>query len=573
MLRIKNFALVIFAVSIFLILPQSVLAAPISEFQARLAVSNWLTAKTAHFGENLGEAISAIKLYRGGQYGNIGYYLILLEPLGWVIVPADDKFSPIQSFGGGEVTFDSFERSFWHDTTYFGDTDTYDNASLSRGSASRGFNTTDKTSTQNRKTWKSLLSSAQTNQFNNQSRSVEYAVKSGDEIWIMGNKAANIWVGEFMGNEKYWGKDEPFNKDVSFLSLVSDDQAEYAANYSNYRNALYENSYKAGCVPVVTGQIACYLLNTKYPGNAASLSPLPAVYREITITNEKLPANKTVQIATKKKNSTYYWGEMSSFYDTNTASINPAVVHSKIAPLLRDLGVLINAGYGLSFTNSNGITMYSTSTGSDIDKTSYALKNIGFYAASAINLEARQDHLYDTTLVPNIINTNLDLGHPVGIGISKAANAASSDNLDHAVIVDGYAYYGNDIGSFGAPFYHVITNNNYIIANTTSWDTSDWEGWSMRVNAPINPSISLALSVRGFMYNVFPFQPKDKDNNGIANPAIISGRFFAKEDKKEILPSNKQLTVTAKWDNNSHQVDFNSLSANNGVYALVVEAS
>jgi hypothetical protein len=108
------------AVICALVLSMPAFGAAIGENQARQAVSNWLYDKSDHFDENLGLCIETVKKYQGGQAGDIGYYLVILKPSGWVIVPADDRYSPIQSFGSGKMTLDSFEGSFWHKITRFG---------------------------------------------------------------------------------------------------------------------------------------------------------------------------------------------------------------------------------------------------------------------------------------------------------------------------------------------------------------------------------------------------------------------------------------------------------------------
>jgi hypothetical protein len=187
MSRVK-FVVVLFSAIFFAaFVAQVTLADPITEFQARQAVSNLLMHDSSHFGENLGEIVGDVRLYRGGQSGDIGYYLVLLEPSGWVIVPADDRFSPIQSFGSGKMTFDSFEGSFWQVITYFGDINNSGNRS-SRAFSNSSSSSVDKTSKRNKKKWKKLLIPG---------------------VFLPKIKARGtvpsddlIWVDELLGNEK-----------------------------------------------------------------------------------------------------------------------------------------------------------------------------------------------------------------------------------------------------------------------------------------------------------------------------------------------------------------------------------
>ena len=84
----------------------------VNEVQARKAVEGWL-AHGSHFGEEMGDQIAKMVLYKGGVNGPIGYYLVVLEPQGWLKLSADDRFYPITGFAGSRMTADSFENSFW----------------------------------------------------------------------------------------------------------------------------------------------------------------------------------------------------------------------------------------------------------------------------------------------------------------------------------------------------------------------------------------------------------------------------------------------------------------------------
>jgi hypothetical protein len=73
MSRVKIVVALFSAIFFPIFVAQVTLAGPITEFQARQAVSNWLTYNDgSHFGENLGGVIGNVRLYRGGQSGDRG---------------------------------------------------------------------------------------------------------------------------------------------------------------------------------------------------------------------------------------------------------------------------------------------------------------------------------------------------------------------------------------------------------------------------------------------------------------------------------------------------------------------
>jgi len=53
---------------------------------------------------SIGQEIEEIRHYQGEPYGNPGYYVVLLNPGGWVVVPADDAFEPILAFSSDKLT-------------------------------------------------------------------------------------------------------------------------------------------------------------------------------------------------------------------------------------------------------------------------------------------------------------------------------------------------------------------------------------------------------------------------------------------------------------------------------------
>lgn len=68
-----------------------------TEYEAEMAVSGWLKESPHPFGENLGRRFRDIETYIGDD-NRPAYYIVSLEPSGYVIVSADDLIEPIIGF-------------------------------------------------------------------------------------------------------------------------------------------------------------------------------------------------------------------------------------------------------------------------------------------------------------------------------------------------------------------------------------------------------------------------------------------------------------------------------------------
>jgi hypothetical protein len=83
----------------------------IQEEQALKVIENWRAKNPTPMNSTMGHVIEEIRHYYGEPYGNPGYYVVFLNPTGWVIVPADDTFEPILAFGAGKLTPELYETS------------------------------------------------------------------------------------------------------------------------------------------------------------------------------------------------------------------------------------------------------------------------------------------------------------------------------------------------------------------------------------------------------------------------------------------------------------------------------
>jgi hypothetical protein len=72
-------------------------AAPVTSKQAAAVVGGWLSTAPTPLGETLGGAVQRVDTFND-QAGNAVYYVVCLEPSGFVIVAADDLVEPIVGF-------------------------------------------------------------------------------------------------------------------------------------------------------------------------------------------------------------------------------------------------------------------------------------------------------------------------------------------------------------------------------------------------------------------------------------------------------------------------------------------
>jgi hypothetical protein len=102
----RTFFIVVLAV---LLLCCGLWARPATEYEAEMVVSGWLKASPQPLGAAIGRRIKNVETYTGDS-GNPAYYIVNLEPSGYVIVSADDRIEPIIAFSA-EGTYDySFEN-------------------------------------------------------------------------------------------------------------------------------------------------------------------------------------------------------------------------------------------------------------------------------------------------------------------------------------------------------------------------------------------------------------------------------------------------------------------------------
>ncbi len=105
----KNNRIVFIAVLGVLLLYSGISARPATEYEAEMVVSGWLKANPQPLGAVLGGRIRDVEIFTGWD-DRPAYYIVNLEPSGYVIVSADDRIEPIIGFsadGAYDFTFEN----------------------------------------------------------------------------------------------------------------------------------------------------------------------------------------------------------------------------------------------------------------------------------------------------------------------------------------------------------------------------------------------------------------------------------------------------------------------------------
>ncbi len=94
--KLRHLIILAFSVSL-LLCPARLWAEPVSVRKAEKAVRGWLKADVQPLGTGLGQQIMSVETFSDDD-GQTTYYVVYLQPSGFVIVPGDDRVEPIICF-------------------------------------------------------------------------------------------------------------------------------------------------------------------------------------------------------------------------------------------------------------------------------------------------------------------------------------------------------------------------------------------------------------------------------------------------------------------------------------------
>lgn len=364
--------------SLLLLLPgasPALFAAATTPEQAKAVVTGWLKLDNAPLGTALGQQIKAVQTYKD-EAGATAYYIVNLEPSGFVVISADDLIEPIIGFVkagaydpssanplGALVSQDMKARMAAAKT-----------AAAVRGAAGRAIG-----ATQAQKKWASLSAQAK----------ASVASRGLSSI-------SDLRVGALLDLPAAGG---PIRWDQQCVP-----RAANPANGIWCYNWFTPEHYVSGCVATAMAQLMRY---HRYP--VAGVGRLA-----YSASVDGTPHYPFYLRGGDDNGGPYAWGDMPGTPDANTAYQQ----RMAIGRLCYDAGVATNMNWTSAESGTNTLTAADALKGAF--QYSNAMKGFNVGGIPSQNLA-------------DMVCPNLDAGLPVLLGITGSDGG-------HAIVCDGYGY-------------------------------------------------------------------------------------------------------------------------------------
>ncbi len=451
----KRTTIVLAVVFIFLQLCGSLWARPRAADEAEKVVTGWLKTNTRPLGTTLGREVISVETFIDDNDQPV-YYIVYLQPNGFVIVSADDLIEPIIGFAD-EGTFEpSPESPLWA---------LVNNDLDGRVTAVRNtFSLQMELPGGPRSKWRYFI---------------DLAEASENGIVLMGaGTIPDIRVEPLIKSK--WGQNTTCGR--------------YCFNYYTPKN------YHCGCTATAMAQLMRY---HEYPTGRMKIGR-----RNFRIKVDDI-SESAYTLGGDGKGGPYKWSLMVLEPGCGTTLAE----RQAIGALCYDAAI---ATYTEFSKNSSASNLHDARD---------ALQDVFMYK-NAIRASDRIGSIGGSVL-NNMVNTNLDAGYPVILGIKS-----EQTNSGHAVVADGYGYDSSAL-------YHHLN---------MGWSGSD-DIW---YNLPNIDSSGTELydTVTGCLYNIFPS----------GSGEIISGRVT--DTSGEPI---SDATVTAEGRSGS----YTAITNDKGIYALV----
>ena len=348
--------------------------------QAKKVVEGWLKTGAHHLGVAHGNKIKAVKTFKDPA-GEEVYHVVELEPVGFVIVPAEDECEPIIGFSAYGV----FDPSKTNPMGALVGKDLPNRVKAARNNQ--------------------LL--RQTNQNQEAPAEVEAAKAKWARLTELAVAPAGgvatrslpsgsvIWVAPLV--QSTW------DQQTVYINGGTDDTGIACYNYYTPPNSAGNvNNYPCGCVATAMAQLMRYY---QYPTAGVGTASFT-----ITVNNKNKSANL---LGGNGSGGPYNWASMPL---TPAASISTAQCQA-IGALTYDAGVASNMDY-----ESDG-------SGTYMDSANTALLNTFGYSNSICG------NIYNNSALPAMLNPNLDAGLPVLLALAAAPAAMRSSATATAMIL------------------------------------------------------------------------------------------------------------------------------------------
>jgi 5-hydroxyisourate hydrolase-like protein (transthyretin family) len=376
---------------ILLFFTSSLWASPTTSNQAQHVVKGWLAADREPLHSKLGQEISSVDTFVDSN-GEPVYFVVYLEPKGFVIVPADDQVEPIICFVSGG-SYDIFEGNPLA-------------AMVSRDLPSR---------------LRRIRFLEKNIEHRKRKELTESYIKQRDRMLKARNKWTHLQSYEQQKQATVLEKKPDLSltsgiksassslgsiSDVRVLPLVQSQWSQETVCGMNCYNFYTPNKYLSGCVATAMAQLMRY---HQYPKNRIGK-------KSFTIWVDGFPRTAVTR-GGDGNGGPYNWDLMTLVPDCSTTKNK----RKAIGALCYDAGISTNT--------------YYTADWSAALITASANELVGTFGYSNAVLSWNQWKNIGSGL-NSMVNPNLDAGYPVILGVLND----DDEDIGHAMVCDGYGY-------------------------------------------------------------------------------------------------------------------------------------
>jgi len=417
----KRKMIILMAVIILLQLCSSLWAVTTTAHEAEMVVKGWLKLDPKPLGAALGQEVIRVETF-ADEYGEPIYYIVYLEPSGFVIVSADDLVEPIIGFTEEGVYDPSLDSPFGALVT----NDLNGRMAVVRSTFNPLLMTTQTAITNSQLKWNYFMSIAEA---------------SKGDFGLMAVEPETV-------------------SDVRVAPLVTAIWGQRdACGYDCY-NYYTPNKYPSGCVATTLGQL---MRLHQYPTEPNDYDPSEAdgKRRFWVEVDEVMEEEPRFLRGGDGNGGPYQWDKMPNVPSCNTTLIQ----RQAVGAICYDAGIACNMYY----TDSGSGTSLWEARRALLDVFKYSNVIEGDHDSNDVTNIPRED-------LEKMINPNLDAGNPVIFGIFNS----TEQQFGHAVLCDGYGYNASTIYhhlSMGWEWMPTEARQMWYLLPDISNEYSWQEGW------------------------------------------------------------------------------------------------
>ena len=390
----KRSIIILTAVLLLLQLCSSLWALPTTAYEAEMVVTGWLKAGPQPLDTALGQQVMRVETF-ADDYGKPVYYIVYLQPSGFVIVSADDLVEPIIGFADDGAYDPTLKNPLGALVT----NDLNMRITAVRSTFGPLAMTPQAAVTETQKKWNYLISLAET---------------SNGGFGLMSNlpvsreRLSKVLVAPMIQSE--WGQGEYYNSYNEPLAFYNYYTPQLVDNKISFIEG-HEDNYPCGCVATAMAQLMRY---HRHPNE-------PVEPNTFIISVEEQTTERSL-LRGEGSDGAYNWDDMVFRPRSSTPDEN----RRAIGALCHDAGVSVNMQYA------------EGGSGAYMGDVANALKSTFKYSNAILGYNS--DTNMDSGLI-EMINPNLDAECPVILAIGETRDP----NSGHAVLCDGYGYESSQL--------------------------------------------------------------------------------------------------------------------------------